>query len=66
MRYLVQFLIPALIFAGVLYALTRRRHGSRDAESAAGDSDAGAFVVILIVSGAVALGTAWLMLELLE
>ncbi|MAT83039.1 MAG: hypothetical protein CMD39_02005 [Gammaproteobacteria bacterium] len=65
MRYLVQLLIPALIFAGVLYALTRQRRGGARSESAAGDSDTGAFLVILVVSGAVALGTAWLMLELL-
>ena len=65
MRYLVQFVIPALIFVGVLYALSRSRRGGSETGSGSGDSDTGAFVVILIVSGAVALGTAWLMLELL-
>ena len=65
MRYLVQFLIPALIFVGVLYALTRQRRGRPRSEAGTGDSDTGAFVVILIVSGAVALATAWLMLDML-
>lgn len=65
MRYLVQFLIPALIFVGVVYALTRRRPGGEQSESDA-DSDAPAFVIILLISGAVALGTAYLLFTLME
>jgi len=65
MRYLVQFLIPALIFIGVVYALTRRRPDGEQTESGA-DADTPAFVIILLISGAVALGTAYLLFNLME
>jgi hypothetical protein len=64
MRYLVQLLVPALIFVGVVYLLTRRRRQdvmqSRDADRPP-SSDTGAFIAILVVSAAVALGTAYLL-----
>ena len=59
MRYLVQFLIPALIFAGVLFLLTRgRRERSVERER---ESDTGAFIVILVVSATVAISTAFML-----
>lgn len=65
MRFLVQFLVPALIFAGVVYLLTRRsRHSG--SENARSDSDTGPFIVILLVSAAVALGTAFLLQAMWE
>ena len=64
MRYLVQLLVPALIFASVVYLLTRRRRQDRSAARIEGRepaSDTGPFIVILIVSAGVALGTAWML-----
>ena len=50
MRYLVQFLIPALIFLGVIYAVTRRRkHPNTE-----GDDGAGVFLAILVIGATVA------------
>lgn len=62
MRYLVQFLIPALIFIGVVYLLTRprRQDGERGAAPTEG-SDTGAFIAILALGAIVALGTALVM-----
>jgi hypothetical protein len=61
MRYLVQFIVPALIFVGVVYLLGRRRReaGSRrDAEAPAGGSDVMAVLAILTLGAAVAIATA--------
>lgn len=70
MRYLIQLLVPALIFAGVVYLLTRRRrqHVSRDTGDTgdAAGSETGPFIVILIVSATVALGTAWMLQSMWE
>jgi hypothetical protein len=63
MRYLVQLVIPALIFVGVLWMLTRQQ---RARAAPAEGSDTAAFVVILLVSGAVALGTAALIYSMAE
>ena len=50
MRYLVQFVIPALIFLGVVYAVTRRkRHPSANSEDGAG-----VFLTILVIGSVVA------------
>ena len=50
MRYLVQFAIPALIFLGVVYAVTRRRrHPNTDAEDGAG-----MFLTILVIGSVIA------------
>lgn len=60
MRHLVQFLVPALIFAGVLFLLTRGRRDpkiERDRES-----DTGAFILILVVSATVAISTALMLM----
>lgn len=65
MRYLILFVSAVLIFAGVVYLLTRsRRHFRREQSRPAGsdtDSDTGPFIVILLVSAVVALGTAFLL-----
>jgi hypothetical protein len=60
MRYLIQFVVPALIFVGVVYLLAqRRRQSMRDQDdSAEGGSDTGAFLVILALGAAVAIVTA--------
>lgn len=63
MRLIIQLLIPALIFAGVMYLLTRR---GRPRDVSARTSDTGAFVAILAVSAAVALATAWLLMSVWE
>lgn len=50
MRYLVQFLIPALIFLGVVWAVSRRRrvaHGDHDDTTAT-------FLTILVIGAVVA------------
>jgi hypothetical protein len=61
MRYLVQFLIPIVIFIGVVYILTRQRRRSRaETGDGSGDSsDAPMFIAILVISALVALGTAY-------
>lgn len=67
MRYLIQFLIPALIFVAVVYLLTRgRRQDSAEATAAGPKSDAGAFIAILVVSAIVALATAYALVTLWE
>lgn len=58
MRYFIQLIIPAVIFVGVVYLLTRRR-GQSGAEDGAGGSDTGAFLLILALGAAVAIGTAF-------
>ncbi|MEQ8859485.1 MAG: hypothetical protein RIC56_12630 [Pseudomonadales bacterium] len=68
MRYLLQLLIPALIFVAVVYVLTRARRGStsepdRPAERT---SDTGPFIVILAISALVALGTGYLLMSFLN
>ncbi|MDZ7670404.1 MAG: hypothetical protein U5Q16_13670 [Gammaproteobacteria bacterium] len=68
MRYLLQLLIPLLIFAGVVYLLTRRRKqpptetGAQPEEG----SDTPAFLTILAISAVVALGTAYALITLWE
>jgi len=61
MRYFIQLIIPALIFVGVVYLLTRQRGQRRgeDTADASGGSDAGAFLLILALGAAVAIGTAF-------
>lgn len=69
MRYLVQLLIPALIFVGVVYVLTRQRgqgRSQRDEQSPHSGSDTAAFIAIVALGAVVALGTAWAMISLLE
>ncbi|MFP6837515.1 MAG: hypothetical protein VB948_15575 [Pseudomonadales bacterium] len=59
MRYLIQLLIPALIFVVVVYlAIRARRVQSRKAQGAAGDDnvDNGMFILILVIGGLVAVG----------
>lgn len=67
MRYVIQLLIPALIFVGVVYLLTRQRRRDRveSADPAAG-SDTVAFIVILALGAVVALGAAYALRSTLE
>ena len=61
MRYLLQFIVPALIFVAVVYLLGRRRReqaGRSAAEGATGGSDTITVLVILALGAAVAIGTA--------
>ena len=66
MRYLIQFLVPALIFAGVVYLLTRNRRQEPSQDGVEPRSDTLPFIVILVVSGVVALGSAWLLTSIWE
>jgi hypothetical protein len=51
MRYLMQFLVPALILVTVVYLLGRTR---RAGDQEPGQSDTGTFILILVVGAAVA------------
>ena len=73
MRYAVQLLIPALIFASVVYLLTRQRRHQHDrtrdddaATNGGGTSDVAAFIAILALGATVALGSAYLLTLLWE
>ena len=62
MRYLIQLVIPALIFASVVYLLTRQRQRQRSEESDAGResrADTGAFLVILALGAVVSVAAAF-------
>jgi hypothetical protein len=53
MRYLIQFVVPALIFLGVVYAVTqRRRHPGVEH-----DDGAAIFLTILVIGAVVAVAT---------
>lgn len=53
MRYIIQFVIPALIFLGVVYAVTRRkRHPNHEQ-----DDGAAVFLTILVIGAVVAVAT---------
>ncbi len=55
MRYLVQFLVPALIVVVVVYLLARTKRGQDEAsEGSAERSDTGMFIFILVVGATVA------------
>lgn len=62
MRYLIRLVIPILVFAGVLFLLSRTRRRTRATEDAA-TPDTGAFIAILAISAMVALGTAYALLD---
>ena len=53
MRYLIQFVIPALIFLGVIYAVTRRRRHPSSEQ----DDGAAMFLTILVIGAVVAVAT---------
>ena len=55
MRYLVQFLVPALIVVVVVYLLARTKRGQDEAANGSEEgSDTGTFVFILVVGATVA------------
>ena len=57
MRYLIQFVMPALIFLGVVYAVTRRkRHPNHDQ-----DDGAAVFLTILVIGAVVAVATLFIL-----
>lgn len=49
MRYLVQFLIPALIFLGVVYVVTKKKRAQSE-----DDDTRNTFLVILVIGAVVA------------
>ena len=49
MRYVVQFLIPALIFLGVIYIVTKKKRSQTE-----DDNTKNTFLVILVIGAAVA------------
>ena len=53
MRYLIQFLVPALILVAVVYLLGRNRRGG-DGEDGT-SADTGTFALILVVGATVAI-----------
>ena len=53
MRYLIQFLVPALIVVAVVYLLSRTR--SANAQQQEGASETGTFILILVVGATVAI-----------
>jgi hypothetical protein len=58
MRHLVQFIVPMLIFVGVVWLLGRRRRAEaaqRADDRPPRESDTGAFLVILSLGAAVAI-----------
>lgn len=57
MRYLIQFAIPALIFLGVVYAVTKRR----SAPSTAQDDTTAVFLTILVIGAAVAVAVVFIL-----
>lgn len=55
MRYLVQFIVPALIVVVVVYLLARTKRGQDEADNGGTQSsDTGTFVLILVVGATVA------------
>lgn len=54
MRYLIQFVIPAAIFLGVVYAVSRRR---RHQAHGGNDDTASTFLAILVVGAVVAVAS---------
>ena len=55
MRYLVQFLVPALIVVVTVYLLAKTKRGQDEASDDAGErSDTVTFILILVVGASVA------------
>jgi hypothetical protein len=52
-RYLIQFVIPALIFFGVVYAVTRRKRQPSNET----DDGAAVFMTILVIGAVIAVAT---------
>jgi heme/copper-type cytochrome/quinol oxidase subunit 2 len=53
MRYFLQFVIPAVIFLGLVYAVTRHRRTANPDN----DSGAATFITILVIGAVVAVAT---------
>lgn len=54
MRYLIQFLVPALIVVMVVYLLARTKRATDDDDVDNPSSDTGTFILILVVGAMVA------------
>ena len=57
MRYLIQFAIPALIFLGVGYAVSRRRKAPTDEH----DDTTATFLTILVIGAVVAVAIVFIL-----
>lgn len=57
MPYLVQFVLPALIFIGIIYAFSRRQ-GARTSHQ---DDTSSIFLTILVIGAVVAVATLFAM-----
>ncbi|MEM9620203.1 MAG: hypothetical protein AAF993_01045 [Pseudomonadota bacterium] len=57
MRYFVQFVIPALIFLGAVYAVTRHKSQPQGGQ----DDGAGVFLTILVIGAVVAVATLFIL-----
>ena len=57
MRYLIQFAIPALIFLGVVYAVSRRRK----APTGEHDDTTATFLTILVIGAVVAVAIVFIL-----
>ena len=67
MRYLVQFLVPALIVVVVVYLLAKTKRGQDEAADDAGErSDTVTFILILVVGASVAVLSFFLVQAALE
>jgi len=53
LRYLIQFVIPALIFLGVIYAVTRRKRQPHHEQ----DDGSATFLAIIVIGAVVAVAT---------
>lgn len=64
MRYLVQYLLPVLLIAAVVYLGTRGRYSTT--ERSAGDADQRTFLIILGIGAAVAALLGFLFYQYME
>ena len=63
MRYIIQFLVPALIVLGVVYMATRRR---QQAIVERGSNETGIFILIIVIGSLVAVGVTFALGNYLE
>ena len=63
MRYIIQFLVPALIVLSVVYMATRRR---QQAIVERGSNETGIFILIIVIGSLVAVGVTFALGNYLE
>jgi hypothetical protein len=66
LRYLVQFLVPALIVVSVVYLLAKVKRGQDESEDGPPASDTGTFILILVVGATVAVLSFFALQAILE